>query len=147
MRIRTLVIVMFGVIAHAACSAEYRDLSRTAPYADKIGRTYRIVGDVSAFGIYVRGSGSTPTIVDLYPRAHAPTGPEVTFTKPLERGRIFRIARATIFDTPIDDTVFYTVELEGEAIAAGVPVQVSLWRENGVIETGELNSKYYEHIK
>lgn len=111
-----------------------------------IGRTYRITGDVGAFGIYVSGSGSVPTYVALYPQSEAPSGPEVTLSRSVERGRVFRIVSATLFDTPIDDTVFYTVELEGEPVAPGKPVRVRLRNNNSIPDSAELNPQYYERV-
>lgn len=136
-----------GLCVHAGCSEEYRDVSKQKPYADMIGRTYRIVGEVGAFGIYVSGSDSVPTFVALYPQSEAPSGPEVTLSRSLERGRTFRIVKATLFDTPIDDTLFYTVELAGEPIAAGVPVHLRLRRNNGIRDSAELNPQYYERFR
>ena len=104
------------VCFQAGCSEEYRDVSKQKPYVDMNGRTSRIAGNVGAFGIYVSGSDNVPTFVALYPQSEAPSGPEVTLSRPVERGRTFRIMSATLFDTPIDDTLFYTVELEGEPI-------------------------------
>jgi hypothetical protein len=135
-----------GLCIHAGCSEEYRDVSKQKPYVDMIGRTYRIAGDVGAFGIYVSGGDNVPTFVALYPQSEAPSGPEVTLSRSVERGRTFRIVSATLFDTPIDDTLFYTVELEGEPIAAGVPVHVRLRRNNSVRDSAELNPQYYERV-
>lgn len=65
----------------------------------------------------------------------------------VERGRTFRIVGATLFDTPVDDTVFYSVELEGETIAPGVPVHVRVRRNNSLGDSAELNPQYYELVK
>lgn len=139
------VLGLCGLCVQAGCS-QYRDLSQQKPYVDMIGRTYRIVGEVGAFGIYVSGSGNVPTYVSLVPQSEAPSGPEVTLSRSVERGRTFRIVSATLFDTPIDDTVFYTVELEGEPIAAGIPVHVRLRRNNSIGDSAELNPQYYEPV-
>lgn len=142
----TQIAVMAIAIVQLACATENRDVSGVSPYSAMIGRTYRIIADVDALGIYVRGSGSNPTFVALYPREHLPTGPEVVFSKPVQPGRTFRIVSAWIFDKPIDYTVFYIVEVDGESIAAGVPVQVRLQFDNGVGES-DLNPRYYERMK
>ncbi len=143
---RSALVVVAIALLQLACTTENRDVSGVKPYSTMVGRTYRIVGAVGAFGIYVRGSGSNPTFVALYPSEQSPTGPEVVFSRPVQAGRTFRIVSASIFDKPIDDTVFYTVLLEGESIAEGTPVQVRLQNNNGAGEF-DLNPSYYEYIK
>ena len=137
---------MAVAFAQLACATENRDVSGVSPYSAMIGRTYRIIGDIDALGIYVRGSGSNPTFAALYPREHSPTGPEVVFSKPVQPGRTFRIVSAWIFVKPIGHTVFYIVEVDGESIAEGVPVQVRLQFDNGDGES-DFNPRYYERIK
>lgn len=129
-----------------ACTTENRDVSALGPYSAMIGRTYKTVGEVGAFGIYVRGSGRNPTFVALYPTEHRPTGPEVVSSRPVQPGTTFRVVSASIFDKPIGDTVFYTIQMETEVAGESVPVQVRLRNHNAEGDF-ELNPRYYEHIK
>lgn len=125
-----------------ACTTN-RELSGVTPYSDMIGRTYRIVGEVSASGIYT--NGERPDYMMLHPRSQVVSGPEVAFTRPVPVGQTFRIVGAWMFDTPIDDTIYYVVELAGNPLSPGLPVRLPLDYNPHV--NGDLNQLYYERVK
>ena len=81
----------------------------------------------------------------LHPRSVGVTGPEVAFTKPLPRGRTFRIASAWVFDSPISDSIYYLLELDQSPFASETPVRLRLI-ENPSIK-GDLDPQYYERVK
>ena len=55
------------------------DVSERKPYADVIGRRYRVIGDVSAYGIKRSNTDPGPYFVALIP-APGIAGREVTFS-------------------------------------------------------------------
>lgn len=129
-----------------ACATELRDLSTVAPYSGMIGHTYRVVGDVDAYGVRKHNSDEQAAHIVLIPRYPGVAGPEVAFIRPLPRGQTFRIVGAWIRDTAIDDTRFYVVELRENSVLPMVPVQLSLHGGNESTN-GELNPQYYERVK
>lgn len=136
--LRTLLIVG-GAIAIAFCgfvvllvawglsgygpSAPSRDISQEPPFADQVGREYRVVGDVSAYAWNDFPDEETILSVTLTP----PPGTRnrfVSYVLPMERGQRIRIigARRTwvLFETPTD----YLVVVPGTKLPQGVDIKM-----------------------
>ena len=126
---------------------ERRDISGVAPYSDMIGRTYKIVGAVNGLGVKPLKSNVPPEYVHLEPLVRGYSGPEIAFTRLVPNGRTFRIVSAWIFDTPIDDQIYYVVEFdERDTFDPHLPVRLGLDGGNEAGE-GRLNPQYYERVK
>ena len=112
-----------------------------------IGRTYKIVGAVNGLGVKPLKSDVPPEYVYLEPRIRGYSGPEIAFTRLVPSGRTFRIVAAWIYDTPIDDDIYYIVEFDQrDTFDPHLPVRLSLSGGNEA-GNGLLNSEYYEHVK
>lgn len=129
------------VMLASACTAR-RDISGLTPYAEIIGRTYQVVGDVSASAIYT--DGEQPEYVMLHPRSIAVTGPEVAFTRPVVRGQTFRIVGAWMIDTAVDDTIYYLVEMTGNPFS---PLPVRLPLDYNPSVDGDPGQPHYERVR
>jgi hypothetical protein len=106
---------------------ERRDLGRVSPYSELVGHTYRVVGDLNSLGVKPLKSDVPPEYVMLQPRDHGYTGPEIAFTRPVPRGSTFRIREAWIYDTLLDDTIYYVVVFnEIGVVEQGLPVRIPL---------------------
>jgi hypothetical protein len=75
-------IVFLLACANAGCSA--RDVSSEPPFANMIGREYRVIADVDAYGIKKNLQDKEASYVELIPRPGI-SGPEVAFKKQVTR--------------------------------------------------------------
>jgi hypothetical protein len=131
--------------AGAACSTdEGIDVSREPEFAAMIGREYRIVGDVDAYGIKNEDRDSSAAYVTLIPPPGI-SGPEVAFTKRLPKGLTVRIAAAKHRFRAFTNGTDYVVELNGSDLPPGLEVRIALFRGNQSGDT-DLNPRLYQRI-
>jgi len=85
-QVRLCVVAAFAG-AIGGCSSS--DISSEPLVAPMVGRQYRIIGDVYAYGIKAKLADQEASFISLVPRAL--TGPEVAFQRRLPIGQVFRI--------------------------------------------------------
>jgi hypothetical protein len=133
-------------VMSAGCGpAEATDVTGQQPYAKFIGREYRIIREVDAYGIKMDPRDEQPAVILLMPRPGI-AGWEVAFRKPLEKGQTFRIRGAKHRFMVFDDGTEYVVDLKDPTLAEGLEVRIAMLggNEGG---GGELNPEVYERLK
>jgi hypothetical protein len=120
------------------------NLGERHPYAGFIGREYRIVGDVDAYGIKEELQDDQASYVTLIPLPGI-GGPEVVFQRRIARGTIFRIRDARQRFYLFDNGTEYIVDLMSQDVPKGIEVRIGLFRGN---ERGpvDLNPGLYERL-
>ena len=109
-----------------------------------IGREYRIVGDLDAYGIKYEDRDISASYVTLIPPPGI-GGPEVAFTKRLPKGQTFRITAATRRFRFLTNGIDYVVELNGSDLPQGLDVRIALFRGNESGDT-DLNPRLYQRV-
>lgn len=145
-RVGRAFLVAICVALPLGCS-ERRDLGRVSPYSELVGHTYRVVGDLNSLGVKPLKSDVPPEYVMLQPRDRGYTGPEIAFTRPVPRGSTFRVREAWMYDTLLDDTLYYVVVFnEIGVVEQGLPVHIPLSGGNES-NNGTLNPRFYERVQ
>ena len=138
----TLCVLAVSVGAAGACGPT--DISDHPSVADMIGREYRIIGDVDAYGIRLDLQDKEASYVTLIPLPGI-GGPEVVFVRRLPKGQVFRIKSATWEFTPFDNGTEYLIELQNSDLPRGIEVRLALFRGNDSGDT-DLNPRLYERL-
>ena len=131
--------VVAGVIG---CSS--RDVSDKPEFAAMIGREYRVIGDVDAYGIKLDLQDKDVSYVTLIPPPGI-GGPEVAFERRLPKGQVFRIKSAMWQFKPFDNGTEYLIELEDSDLPRGIEVRLELFRGNESGDT-DLNPRLYARL-
>ena len=120
-------------------------LNDRQPYAGMVGREYRVVGDVDAYGITRDLQSEAASYVTLIPLPGI-GGPEVVFRRRIAKGTTFRIRSARYRFMPFDNGTEYVIDLRDSEIAQGLEVHIGLFRGN---EAGpvDLNPRLYERLR
>ena len=145
-RVRNAVIVLGVVAVVLNVGWADSDVSAQKPFSDFVGRQYRIVGDVNAYGVKRDLSDETTSYVTV--RALdtvGMAGPEVTFTTRLAPGTTFRITRARKSVGLYQEGIRYLVSMDHPDIPAGLDVELSLLGGNES-PNGALNPRFYELV-
>lgn len=137
-------LLMVTLLCAVGCGGKRRDISDVAPYSEMLGRIYRVVGNVEALAIIPQGADE-PEYLSLFAMHPPYAGPEVAFRKPIARGATFRISKAEVMDTVLDDSYYYLIEFQGTDVQA-LPVHLRLRSEFRVGAAG-LNSEYFERVR
>jgi hypothetical protein len=138
-RIMLCAFAMF-VGAIAACSS---DISSDPVVAAMIGREYRIVGDVDAYGIKADRRDTKVSFVELIPLGIG--GPEVVFRQRLPKGQTFRIHAARHQFKPFENGIEYVIELQDSELPSDIEVRLALTRGNGSGDA-DLNPRLYQRV-
>jgi hypothetical protein len=130
-----------GVGSLVACSSNLADRQ---PYASFIGREYRVVGDVDAYGIKEDLKDGQASYVTLIPQPGI-GGPEVVFRRRIAKGTMFRIRDARRRFYVFGNGTEYIVDLMSPEVPKGLEVRIGLFRGN---EEGsvDLNPRLYERL-
>jgi len=140
----SLSITLLLLALFLGCNGEHRDVSNVAPYSTVIGHTFRVVGAIEALAIRPFGADA-PAYIALWAAEPPYSGPEVAFRRPVSRGTLFKIVRADLNDTILDDTYSYVVEFS-PPIEPSLPTHLRLRQPFGTAD-GTLNPQYFERIK
>lgn len=133
------------VVALLGCTGNRRDISHLAPYSEKIGHTYKVVGAVEALGIELATDGQDGPAYIMLARSEPPyKGSEIAFRRPVKTGESFRVIAAEVLDTVLDDTYYYVVEFD-RPIEPELRIHLNLRRFDS--ESGDLNPEYFERVK
>jgi hypothetical protein len=136
----TCALAVLGGVA-GACAP--RDISREPLFVDMVGRQYRIIGDVYAYGIKAELADKEASFISLVPRAV--TGPEVAFQRRLPIGQVFRIRAVRRQFVLFEKGIEYLIDLQNSDLPRGIEIRLELLRGN---ESGDvdLNPRLYERI-
>ena len=139
-----IVYVMLIVASTACVKLPVEELPSTSPYAKIVGAEYRIVGDVSAYGIYERLNGrKVLSYIELIPGVGI-SGSLVESKGPIIRGKRIKILsawRMHLFG--FTRNVYYLVSFQDTDLPRDVPVRIELSRGNEGVDAG-LNPGIYE---
>jgi hypothetical protein len=139
--------VMLIVSPSACVKLPVEELPSTSPYAKIIGAEYRIVGDVSAYGIYERVDGrKVLSYITLIPGVGI-KGSLVESKGPIAKGQRIKILSA--WRIPIlgfTRAVYYLVKFQDADLPHDVPVRIDLSRGNEGVDVG-LNPGTYERLR
>ena len=139
--------VMLIVSASACVQLPVEELPSTSPYAKIIGAEYRIVGNVSAYGIYERvNSHKVISDIELIPGVGI-GGSLVESKGPIGKGQHIKILsawRRHVFGFTQD--VYYLVILQDTNLFRDIPVRIELSRGNEGLDAG-LNPRIYERLR
>lgn len=141
------ILCMMLIATSSACvKLSVEELPSTSPYAKMIGAEYRIVGNVSAYGIYEReGDRKVLSYVTLIPGVGI-GGSLVEPKGPIVKGQRIKILsawRTHLLGFTRD--VYYLVALQDTDLSHDVPVQIDLSRGNEGEDAG-LNPGVYERL-
>ena len=139
--------VMLIVSPSACVKLPVEELPSTSPYAKVIGAEYRIVGDVSAYGIYERLNGrKVLSYIELIPGVGI-SGSLIESKGPIVRGQHIRILsawRMHLFG--FTQNVYYLVSFQDTDLPRDVPVRIELSRGNEGVDAG-LSPGIYERLR
>ncbi len=141
------IVCVICIAASSACvKLPVEELPSTSPYAKIIGAEYRIVGDVSAYGIYERvGDRKVLSYVTLIPGVGI-GGSLVESKGPIVKGQLIKILsawRTHLLGFTLE--VYYLVTFQDTDLPYDVPVQIDLSRGNEGVDAG-LNPGVYERL-
>ncbi len=141
-----IVCMMLLATSTACVQLPVEELPPTSPYASFIGVEYRVVGDVSAYGIYERADGrKVLSYVELIPGSGI-SGSLVESKGPLVKGQQIKILsawRMHIFG--ITQGVYYVVTSQDKNLLYDVPIRIELSRGNEGVDS-DLNPAVYERL-
>jgi hypothetical protein len=121
---------LIALFALAACqTGPGEEISSTKPYADLIGATYRVIGDLYAYGVYGSLNNRTVRYIDLVPHSDV-SGPEYAFRRKVREGGVIKILSAWQEFILFESGIYYVVALEESDLPKGIPVRVALRRDN-----------------
>lgn len=145
MTIRNLrhVVGVLGVLVCGACAKpSVTELTKTSPYAKVVNADYRVVAEVSAYGIYKDLDKKEILYLTLIPGVGI-AGPEVAFKTRVRKGQEIKVLSAWRTKGLFSDDVYYIVSLPGTDFPPNIEVQLELSRGNEG-EGAELNPRIYE---
>ena len=139
--------VMLIVSPSACVKLPVEELPSASPYAKIIGAEYRIVGDVSAYGIYERvGDRKVLSYVTLIPGVGI-GGSLVESKGPVVKGQHIKILSAwRMHLLGFTRDVYYLVKFQDADLPHDVPVRIDLSRGNEGVDAG-LNPGIYERLR
>ena len=139
--------VMLIVSPSASVKLPVEELPSPSPYAKIIGAEYRIVGDVSAYGIYERvGDRKVLSYVTLIPGVGI-GGSLVESKGPIVKGQHIKILSAwRMHLLGFTRDVYYLVKFQDADLPHDVPVRIDLSRGNEGVDAG-LNPGIYERLR
>jgi hypothetical protein len=141
------IVCVICIAASSACvKLPEEELPSTSPYANIVGAEYRIVGDVSAYGIYERVDGrKVLSYVTLIPGVGI-GGSLVEAKGPIVKGQQIKILSAwRLLLLGFTREVYYLVTFQDMNLPYDVPVRIDLSRGNEGVDAG-LNPGIYERI-
>jgi hypothetical protein len=119
---------------------KYRDLANTKPFADYIGREYRVVSEVKATAWNDFPDKEKILTVALGP-PYGGSRRFISWTRPLEHGQKIRIVGASGYRALFEGWIrSYLVQAPGAGLPEGVPIEIRIGRD------GLLDSRLYEPI-
>jgi hypothetical protein len=108
-----------------------------------IGREYRIIGELYAYGVRQDLQDTDASFVTL--TSLGISGPEIVFKRKLPIGQTFRIRGAMYRFVLLDNGNEYLIEMPGADLPQGVEVRLPLLGGNGNSD-GELNPQLYQQV-
>jgi hypothetical protein len=142
---RCCAIGLFLVIASSACDKRSVDnLTLKKPYANIIGKEYRVVGEVDAYGIYEDLDHKKVAYITLISGVGI-AGSEVAFRKRIAKGQNFEILSAWQENRLLGSDIYYLVSISNSELPRGIQVRLELSRGNEM-ENGEINPRLYEKL-
>ena len=138
-----LAVALACLTLFSGCNGVRRDVSHSAPYAARVGETYRVTGGVEGLAIRPFGAND-PAYILLLRAPNTYTGTEVKFRRPVAVGAEFKIIAAEVNDTILDDTYYYVVQFNSP-LDPHLPVHLPL---DGDLTAGEgkLNPQYFQLV-
>jgi hypothetical protein len=144
-RISRFIWLIWLTILSACAEPSVVELTQTSPYAQVVGTQYRIIEAVDAYGIYQDLDKKVISYIELIPGVGI-AGPEVAFTKRINKGKIITVLSAWRKSTLLSSDAYYVIELQEADLPRNIQIRIELSRGN---EGGgaELNQRVYEKIK
>jgi hypothetical protein len=140
--VATSVCLMVGL---GGCTQGREEITFTKPYADFIGREYRVItDDLHAYGVYDSLDSKKLIEITLIPGVGI-GGPEIAFRKPVPKGQVIRILSAWQKSMLFERRIYYLVSVPNSELPQGVPIQVELFLGNKGVGA-DLNSSAYKRI-
>lgn len=141
------IVCMILIATSSACvQLPVEELPSTSPYANFIGAEYRVVGDVSAYGIYERVDGrKVLSYIELIPDVGI-SGSLVESKGPIVRGQHIKILSAwRMHMFGFTQGVYYVIRSQDKNLIYDVPIRIELSRGNEGVDAG-LNPAVYERL-
>jgi len=101
------------------------------PYAVIVGNQYSVVADdLYAYGVYESlDDKATINYIILVPHGTI-SGPEVAFRQSISKGQVITVLSAWRRFIPMQNGVYYLVEVVNSPLPEGIPVRLELFRGN-----------------
>lgn len=141
-----LICTMLIATTSACVQLPVEELPSTSPYANFIGAEYRVVGEVSAYGIYERMDGrKVLSYIELIPGVGI-AGSLVEYKGPIAKGQQLKILSAwRLHLFGFTQGVYYIVTFPDTNLPYAVPIRIELSRGNEGMDAG-LNPTVYERF-
>lgn len=136
--------VVFMVIDLVACTYREDDISNEPRARQIIGARYKVVNEVTAYGVRRHSRAAVEYIVLRAPPGF--DGPEVGFAETVPLGAeitILKVRKSNLF---LENPYILMVRLEGTHLDPALPIKIELFGNNGGSTRISLNPEFYERI-
>ena len=141
------IVCMMLIATSSACvKLSVEELPSTSPYAKIIGVEYRVVGDVSAYGIHERVDGrKILSYITLIPGVGIGGSLVESMGPIVKRQHIKLLSVWRMHLLGFTQDIYYLVMLKDTTLRNDVPIQIKLSRGNEGVDAG-LNPAVYERL-
>ena len=131
-------------IGLVACTYREDDISDEPRASQIIGAKYKVIGDITAFGVRQNSRAAVEYIVLKAPPGF--DGPEVGFTKTVPLGTEITVLKVRKANRFLENPYILMVRLDGTNLDPALPIKIELFGNNGGDSRISLNPEFYERI-